>query len=476
MSTPRKPPADWKFLVDPATGAPIGIQNWNAGGGDGLWVLPGVVNAYQYASLQAAHDALPSTGGMIVLAANTTYTLTATLTISKNNVVLWAPGWGTVIRRGTSMTGATDLIDATGGGFIAENLTIDGNGANVISTGFEISTTGTNALLQNVQVINSAGNGHVAVSGVGSRVTRCVITGLGTNLSTQRGYGIWAINHVQVTIDHNTISGTCIDGIGFDGIDTVIDGNHVFGCHTYIGQNGGQIASYGGGSNTTAGAVVSNNTVDQGGGVWSLGIEVDGIGLTVIGNTVRNQYNYGILLNAGATNTCVIGNYVINSGQNVSIDGISVQANVSSFQIIGNTCIDTQGSPTQRYGIYVLAGTSDAYSIVGNTLSPNATGNLFDGGSGRNKTISGNIGVDNVIGAIASAGTIQLPDNPVISLTGSATVTSIAALGSWTGRVGKIIPTGAVVFTAGATIGNTVTCVANVPLGFTFDGTKIYLG
>lgn len=438
----RSIPNNLKVLVDSTTGAPAGIENWNANGADGVFV-PIDLTAAQIAaptalmladlnatyrlnvapytryqsdgtslvnlsgsavivpasgSIQAAIDALPATGGMVILAPATTYTIATAISSTKNNVHLWAPSWSTIIQRGAALAGTMLLLSGTG--CLIEGMTFDGNGSVNITGNIEVQINGANSRITRVQCINSAAVINIAVSAAGGRVDHSTVTGMGTNLSTQRGYGIWANNHVQVTIDHNTVTGTCIDGIGFDGAGSIVDSNNVSSCHWYIGVAGGQIVSYGGGANTTAGAVVSNNTVGQGGSVWSQAIEVNGDGLTVVGNTVRNSYNYGILLNAGSIRTSVLNNYIINSGQNATIDAISVQAGVTYFKIEGNTCVDTQGSATQRDGIRIEPGASDNYIITGNVLTPNAGVALTDGGTGIQKIIRGNVGIDDVTGAL----------------------------------------------------------------------------
>jgi hypothetical protein len=56
-------------------------------------------------------------------------------------------------------------------------------------------------------------------------------------------------------------------------------------------------------------------------------------------------------------------------------------------------------------------------------------------------------------------------------LTGTTGITAIAAAGSWRGRKLTLIPTGVLTVTAGATIANTITTTANVPVQALFDGT-----
>lgn len=429
--------------------------------------------ADQFASIQAAIDALPSTGGMVVLPPATTYTLTTGVSSSKPNVHLWAPSWGTVIKRGAALGG--DLCLLNGAGSIIEGMTFDGNGAVNITGNSEVGIgyAAANCLIRNVQVINSSSAMNIQLTGEGSRVTGCTIIGRGVALSTQRGYGIWAINHNQVSIDNNVVSGTGIDGIGVDGDGSLVIGNHVFSCHWWGSDAGGQITIYPNYSDI----LVANNTVIGGGGANSIGLELAGTNLTVVGNTVSNTHGSGIVVDTWTgIGLLISGNTIRNSGQvTVISSGIAVQTTIVGMSIVGNRVIDDQTTATQQYAVNIPAGATNKLLIEGNDFLNNLLGPVLNGATGSNQVISNNLGIDATLGTIASAATLTLGMNPVISLTGSVGVGTIAGP-LWTGRAGKFIPTGAVVFTAGATIGNTVTCAAGVPIGFTFDGTKLYLG
>ena len=437
--------------------------------------IDGILFADQYASIQAAHDALPATGGVIVLPPAGTYVQQSEIVISKSNVMVLGQGFGTVLQRGTSLTGTATVIRVTGSNCLLTNFTVDGNGANVTPTGADVGIDGAGSAVERLQIINGSGLIQLRLNATGARASFCVITGRGVS---NQCYGIWAIGHVPVMINNNKITNTGIDGIGFDGAGTQVIGNYLAGCHCYTGGSGGQIVSYpiSGASAASDGALIANNVVLAGGAATSSGIEIHSGYVTVIGNTVQNQASYGIILFLGG-GTNITGNTVRNSGLSGSIDGISIQAGATDFKITGNVVTDDQGgSATQRYGIRIEAGASDRFVITGNTLAPNKTGALFNAATGLNQTIGNNRGVDDVIPSLASAGTITLPVNPTIALTGSVNVTAIAAAASWTGRDLTFIPNGAVVFTGGSgAIGNTLTTVANVPTTAVFNGANWYL-
>ncbi len=71
--------------------------------------------------------------------------------------------------------------------------------------------------------------------------------------------------------------------------------------------------------------------------------------------------------------------------------GIVFAANATDFSVEGCTlCNDALSFGTQKHGVLVTAGTSDRYHIVNNLISSNGTSGVSDGGTGVNKTVSGN--------------------------------------------------------------------------------------
>lgn len=533
---PSAPPASTLYRQSGVPGTPqwTANQEFNS--------IDSVLYCGQFASIQACHAALPSTGGKMILPPNTTISQTSLLTISKPNVTIECPSWSTVIQRGPSLSGGLVLLNGVGD--TIQNCTIDGNGSVNTSGVYDLALNASNQLAMHVQIINGGGIIQTQLSGVNDRIAYSTIIGLGISNQT---YGIWAIGHVKVTIDHNTVSSTGIDAIGFDGTLSAVTDNHVFNHHCYTGIGGGGIVQYPGYS----GELIANNTIDKGCGTASLGLELNGPNLTVVGNVINQQQSWGIAINGGSQPGILLAaNTIRESGQSAGgggLPGVLIGVNSSGVTISGGnrindeqasittTCIGTVGvaatsctmgstaymsvgdriliagagvasanlpasitiilgsvvtwdtptststsSPTvtgiakQSYAVQISAGASDNIVIEGNDLSSNLTGAILDAGTGTNKVIKNNLGLDNVIPAVASASALALPLNPTISLTGTTGVTSITA-DAWTGREVKMIPTGVVTFTAGNNIGNSVTTSANVPLTATFNGTNWYL-
>jgi hypothetical protein len=430
-------------------------------------------------SIQAAIDALPARGGEVRLSPNATYVVTASILSHIDNVRITAPGWGTVIQRGPALAG--DMISLTGVGCLIEGMTLDGNGSVNITGQAEVYVTGANSRITGVKVINSGGGIAIGVGGIGCRVDHCMVVGMGVAPSTERGYGIWAINNVQVFIEHNRISGTGIDAIGVNGPGSIVDGNHIIGCHTYTGGPGGQLAVYAY-TSSGAGLVLSNNFVGQGGAATSGGIELNGNNVTVIGNTVINQYMGGIGndqggVGWGGNGFVITGNTVVNVGLagGGGYDGIVIATGTTDFVIVGNRVSDDQATPTMRWPIVVNAGASDRYVIAGNLVGPNSDLNnrIVDGGSGIHKVVMDNAGQDTIVPIRYSAATLQLyyPTPQVFHLQngGATTITAIDAGGAAAGSIRVALPNAAYTFQAGNNIQNAVTTTANVPLIMTCD-------
>ena len=468
-------------LYKPVAGMDVG--NWGLHWNANADVLDATLNEHAHAidalgvyvppggSIQAAHDALPATGGIITLAADTVYTIATQVLLSKPNVRITAPSWNTIVQRAPGYTSGI-VLRSTGAGNVIEGFTIDGNSV-AATTQFEVNVAGNNSLVRNMQFINSRANGNLVLAGNNSRATGNRIIGPGTDPGSEMGYGIWAINHQTVMIDHNTISGTGIDGIGFDGDGSQIIGNRLFGCHCWAGGPGGQIGSYRPPNGSGTGGVISGNTIGPGGSAPANGIEAVMDNGLVSNNVIEGVGGYGIIV--VGNNTTITGNTVHNVGGPL-LDGIYVLANVSGCNITGNKIYDDRTTPVMRNGIAIVAGSGDRFTIVSNEIIGFTNQPIADSSTGHAKVIVHNTGHDTVIPVVASAATIALPHNPLVSLTGATTVTAIGTQSHATGRQIVILPTGVVTFTGGAgNIANTLTTVANVPVLAVFNGTNWFL-
>lgn len=179
----------------------------------------------------------------------------------------------------------------------------------------------------------------------------------------------------------NTISGSDYIGIQVRNWRATVTGNAIFGIRGY----GIYIDS------SSFGTTVSSNTVTRigqtpaaGGGH---GIYVDALSTKVIGNYVTECYGHGIAVAANATvDINITGNSSLNNGQGAATtyDGININAAITRLLIVGNSCLDTQTSKTQRYGLRLestVVNSDGRITIMSNDLSNNATGPYSNAGT-----------------------------------------------------------------------------------------------
>jgi hypothetical protein len=125
-----------------------------------------------------------------------------------------------------------------------------------------------------------------------------------------------------------------------------------------------------------------NTFSPTGGGTTLYGIGLAGSEQALVKDCQVYGYTQGIYTNTPRTS--IIGNAVF--GCNV---GIYVEANLSSFAIVGNLCGSSSVRGGNTIGIQVAAGTSDRY-VITNNITFGATTGVSDGGSGVNKSVTQN--------------------------------------------------------------------------------------
>jgi len=141
------------------------------------------------------------------------------------------------------------------------------------------------------------------------------------------------------------------------------------------------------------GSYIGSTLVGNGvsvGGSWTSEI-------TIQGTRIFGNGQHGVLLDGGLAakiSDCFVCNNSVNSL--AGYNGITVGANVKEFTLTTNSVavLAPETSTNQSYGIYVSGGTSDYYIIQGNLTTGthnNVNGGIYDGGSGSNKSVTGNI-------------------------------------------------------------------------------------
>jgi Right handed beta helix region len=333
------------------------------------------------------------------------YTIGSTWVISKAGVTIRGAGLGkTILMRNPKFDGALVRMDAENSKIT--NLTLDGNGG---ATVILLDRPGVTA--DTIEVKNFTHIG-IAVPASGCRITKCLVSGLGTVEAPSMG--IWhdagkIPTKSTITIDHSTIQNNGMCGIYCTGGEVIVTNNRIGGNHIITSPGGGQI-DIGNAFTTNTVAVIKGNQILNGGGIKAGGIELGGGNFTVTDNTIRGHGLAGIGLGYNAVGAMISGNSISNSGHFIGNKGykvehgagISIGYGASNIEIFGNRCFDDQPSKTQTWGI-VLTGPPARLNpkfspkfvenivVKDNDLRENLRPEgLLDHSAARHKTISGN--------------------------------------------------------------------------------------
>jgi Right handed beta helix region len=343
---------------------------------------------------------LPADKSILELAEGN-YSIGSTLRVSRPGITIRGAGIGkTVLTRDPAFTGSLVVVRAPNSSIT--NLTIDGKG-----------TTNMIYLAQPGDVADTVevkGFTHIGIavppSGSSCRVSNCLITGPGTPSS-----GIWhdtgpTDTTSSLVIDHNVVTKS---GIYCTGGKITISNNQLSGNHCETRGGGGQI-DVGNAFTTNTVAIITGNTIVDGGGPQAGGIEMGGGDFTITNNTVRNHGLGGIGVGHNATRAKITGNVVSNSGHYIADknrpqcrSGIYVLYGATNLEISGNRCFDDQPNKTQTWGIILTglparpdprfpAKTTEHVTISNNDLRGNIhPEGLLDESGARDKIISGNL-------------------------------------------------------------------------------------
>jgi hypothetical protein len=177
--------------------------------------------------------------------------------------------------------------------------------------------------------------------------------------------GIWhdagrGPTDATIVIDHNTIKDNGLNGIYCTGGKVTIEGNRLSRNHIITSTGGGQI-DVGNAFTTNTNAVISGNTVLDGGGIKTGGLELGGGRFSVTGNKIRNHGSGGIGIGHNVIGATITRNTISNCGQNVSDrntpqnrSGIYVGYGATNVVIAGNRCFDDQPNKSQTYGVILV--------------------------------------------------------------------------------------------------------------------------
>ena len=314
--------------------------------------------------IQAAINALPSTGGEVVVL-DGIYHITASINVNKKNVTLRGNGNATVLKRMWSGSNNNGVIQVSNSYCHIENFYINGNKENYNGgNNFGIYLSGNNT---NTTITGNICNGNNN-SGIylGSDSTNNTVTGntcnnnsyginlyntntnttITENICNNNSYGIYLYNNNA----HNTITGN------------ICNGNNSYGIHLYSNN-----------TNTVTGNTCNNNNS----GIYLTRTDAS----TITGNICNGNNNSGIHLYSNNTNT-VTGNTCNNNNS-----GIHLYSNSTKNTITGNTCLRGTGLSSDytstQYTIR-LEGANNNYNLIANNnimgknyVSGGGTGNTF---------------------------------------------------------------------------------------------------
>ena len=240
-------------------------------------------------------------------------------------------------------------------------------------------------------------------------LARLIIDGAsGTNLYSLNLNGVSLQSSASnVVIDNCVIESTDISGVYIDGQSSAnLTGNTIQNCTEWgVYAKPDSMINFGGATTSPNGNLVQNNRI---------GVQLEGVGtnqqpVQVVGNTIQNNTQDGIVASLGAVVSIGgISNGDANAILNNGGSGISLFDSDTNAMIFGNTVKGNQGVS----GIYVDGGLAD---ITGNVVEENLKWGIY-GKSGTQLTIGGNTEVqqntirNNKIGIqLEGVGTVQQP-------------------------------------------------------------------
>lgn len=273
-----------------------------------------------------------------------------------------------------------------------------------------------------------------------------------------------------VKIDNNildTFQSHCIHIFGDGGVPVLVNGISLSNNHIGTRYDTGT-AFNGGGVVVDTGAYLSQFEM------YNNRVQSNGL------NGVSFAFPNGLIGPANIVDNEIFDNYLSNPAAGLGACIVFGATTYSNLNISGNHCYNTVSGGLQSFGLFFPNGAPSRSTIVGNDFhvvaGAHALNPISMNGAISNTIISKNGGIDDVIPAIATAATLTFPLNPNFLLSGTTDVTAVTMTAVPPGSTGTFrTVTGAVTFTAGGGIGNTLTTAQNVPVIWSWDGTSLWL-
>lgn len=320
---------------------------------------------------------------------------------------------GAVTALNNSEWGYGIMLYGNGGDF-CDYCTVENNRVNDTGgTGIYLQSTRYSVVDANI-VINTCQtqSGSLAEGGIAlnSVSTDNLISNNQVRTSVKAGIRVDA---ERCTVVGNQINDTTLQGIrwGVAPHGCSFVSNIIYDCAAGIGGATGL---------SIEGLLIANNRIRTTSGSNS-GIGVDtAIGLTVIGNEVREAGGTGIDI-SNSDRLLIQGNMSVDNDQGAGTgDGIRLTA-CTQAKVSGNQCYNEAGT-TQTYGIR-LAGACVAIDLLDNDVYNNATGGILTAGTAINRrgnrfTVSGAIsGTATLAAGTVTISTIEVQASDTIEIT-----------------------------------------------------------
>lgn len=321
--------------------------------------------------INAAIQALPSTGGEIVIL-DGTYNITATIAMNKDNTKLSGNGAATILKRmwdSSTLSEAVININTANGGCCVENLQIDGNKATYSSTSninIYLSNSDNNTITGNI--CNNSGDAGICLN----ESSNNVVTG---NTCNNNDYGIYLRDTAVDNGYNNTVTGNTCDNNSSDGINMYSIRNSTITGNTCNNNDHG-IYLLSSDDNVVAGNTCNNNNNY---GIFPSGCDNS----TITGNTCDDNSD-GIRLN-GSNNNTVTGNTCNNNSSN----GIRLMSGDNNT-IVGNTCIRGTGQSSDYASSQYTIRLYDTYNNYNLIANNNIMGKNYVSGGGTSNTFVNN--------------------------------------------------------------------------------------
>lgn len=334
-----------------------------------------------------------------------------------SNVTVFGVGALSILKvaPGTYTSGAQFFSISGKDRVTVRDLVLDGNKGNIGTGRRQITTVfnATNVAFRNVRFQNCEGICILlSTSASDFTVDGCTFYNCGGNPNNSDGYrrqGIAFSNggaYRRIKITNNTFYMQGLDSISLAGcFDVDIIGNVCESVYSFVFSNPGA-------PQTCGNVNIVGNTVDKAGefGVASGSVPANTIGLTyvnggVIEGNIFNTLDCGaISIGANCTSFEVIGNVIINPGQattlwicGINIGGSQVASAVSNITVAQNTIVDTNATALMQYGIIVADDAASVF-IKDNNIKNWLTGKYgkyphASGVSGNVTVLSSNTGI-----------------------------------------------------------------------------------